>query len=633
MRDRNSFKYVSLFAMLLLSRMGVSAQESQIFRPQHRDIRLANDQLRHQHWELARQAARYSVQKLYSETDLHNAQYIATLTALEQDKAYAADSATVYLSQTISPAQEQRIDLSLAQYFFRKGEFNKAIPYYAAAGIENLSNDEIADARFELAYGYFTSRRFSEAAPLFASIRDVQGRYYAAGNYYYGLLAYNEGNYTEALSAFQRIEDEKQYRNIVPYYVAEIHYFSGDREKALQTATALIRREEKLYYDKELYLLAAQVLFEEGRYGEALPFFENYYDRTDQIRKEELYEMAYSYYSVKEWKPAIEKFRQLSTTQDSLGQTAMYLLGDSYLRTGDKKSARSAFGIASGMDFNKGQQEASLLLYSKLSYEQGYDDDAVRSLTQLILDYPQSAYQSEAKTIFSNLLLKTRNYSGAYDLLNGVTDRDAAWWKVHQKVTYGLATNYLQDGNLPLADSFYRLSRQRSADEELNAASAFWLGEIAMRRDEPATAYFTQFINYAEQYPTKDIAGSGATLSAAWLNMGYASMKDSKYEDARTYFAKVGKIGGRKDMSAAARVREADALFMLRDYKGALAAYEAANAGTVQERDYATLQKAIVLGALGRKADKVAQLNILVKKVNNGYQIPCPRARRCNSCL
>lgn len=616
MKGRVWLKYVFAFALPWLSSLGANAQESRIFRPEHKDIRLAEDQLSHQHWELAKQSARYALPKLRNSADSGTANYMLVITALEQNKPYAADSATAFLSQTVNPAYTQRTSLSLAQYYFRKGAFDKAIPYYAAAGIRNLTNDEIADSRFELAYSYFTARRFKDATPLFASIRDVEGKYYAAGNYYYGLLAYNEGNYMEALNSFQLIENEKQYSNIIPYYIAEIYYFNGDRDKALQTAITLTKREEKLYYDKELYLLAAQVLFEEGRYGEALPFFENYYDRTEQIRKEELYEMAYSYYSVKEWAPAIEKFKQLSTTSDSLGQTAMYLLGDSYLRTGDKRSARSAFGIASGMDFNKGQQEAALLLYAKLSYEQGYDDDAVRSLTQLILDYPQSSFLSEAKTIFSSLLLKTRNYSGAYDLLSQASQRDAAWWKVHQKVTYGLATHYLQDGNLPAADSFYRESRMQATDEELKAASAFWMGEIAMRRDEDATNYFNEFIAYANQYPAKDVAGSGATLAGARLNMGYISMKASRYEDARAYFNKVvaSSTTSNNTISSAARVREADALFMLRDFKGALTAYEGIIAANGKERDYAMLQRAIVLGALGKKSDKLAQLNTLMRK-------------------
>ena len=48
----------------------------------------------------------------------------------------------------------------------------------------------------------------------------------------------------------------------MPYYIAEIYYFKGDRKKALEEAMRLTRRSDKLFYDNELHLLAAQVLFE-----------------------------------------------------------------------------------------------------------------------------------------------------------------------------------------------------------------------------------------------------------------------------------------------------------------------------------------------------------------------------------
>src|ERR1019366_5526597 len=101
---------------------------------------------------------------------------------------------------------------------------------------------------------------------------------------------------------------------------------------------------------------------------EALPYFDFYYAHADKIRKQDLYEIAYCDYKTNEWAAAIEKFKLLSNATDSLGQTAMYLLGDCYLRTGNKPGARNAFGICADMTFNKGQQEAAMILYSRISY-------------------------------------------------------------------------------------------------------------------------------------------------------------------------------------------------------------------------------------------------------------------------
>ncbi len=614
--ERRTLKIISFLCFFLVQHVPLSAQESQAYRPEQKWIQLAEEQYNNGHFTLAIQSAKHSLETVKTKVDSARSHYYLTISKLKTDAADAEESALDFLSVTSNKPYEQRVSLALAQYYFRKGMAAKAIPYYEKASFENLSNEEIADAKFERAYGYFISRRFEEAFPLFKAVKEIEGKHFAAGNYYYALLAYNIGDYDQALISFQRIENEKEYRNIVPYYVAEIYYFKGDRKKALETATALLRREEKLYYDKELYLLAAQVLFEEERYGEALPFFENYYDRTDTIRKEELYEMAYSYYTVQEWKNAISKFRQLSNTEDSLGQTAMYLLGDSYLKTNDKKSARSAFGIAAEMPFNKGQQEAALLLHGKLSYDLGFDDDATASLTELIIEYPASPAISEAKTLLSELLLKTKNYSGAFDLLQQVTNRDKEYWRVFQKVSYSLGVQKLQDGNLAEADSFLTLAVNKGGDELYASTANFWKGEIAMRQKKPqqAISYLQRFVQFAEGKRDDDFAGSTASLGGAWLNLGYASMELQRYEDAKNYFSKIKSSNTKRAVvNENAQVREADALFMLKDYKAALAQYENVIASGSEDAGYAGVQKAILLGVLGRKAEKISVLQSLLK--------------------
>ncbi len=108
-----------------------------------------------------------------------------------------------------------------------------------------------------------------------------------------------------------------------------------------------------------MQLLTGQTLFEQKKFKEALPYFEYYYENSEKIRKEELYELAYTYYRLDKWSQAIEKFQPLSNAQDSQGQTSMYLLGDCYLKTGIKK-ARNAFGVCADMDFNASQKKRLL---------------------------------------------------------------------------------------------------------------------------------------------------------------------------------------------------------------------------------------------------------------------------------
>lgn len=594
-------------------------------QPHNQALVLTEEQYQQGHYRMAVQSARQYLgtaaqpTAVHTLTDMEKAQYYLALAQLKLNSDGCADSAEIFIGRTANPVYQQRTAFALAQYYFRHEQLTNAISWYEAAGIANLSNREIADSKFELAYCYFNSRQFEKAEPLFATIKEIDGRYHNPGNYYYGLLAYNTGDYENALKSFKRIDQLPEYSNIVPYYIAEIYYFMGDRQKALSEAQRLIRRPEKLYYDNELHLLAAQCLFEAEQYSEALPYFEHYYSNSNKIRKDELYEMAYCYYRVNDYPHAIDNFRQLSNAQDSLGQTAMYLLGDCYLKTGDKKSARSAFNICADLPYNAGQREASLLLAGKLSYELGYNDEAAARLRMLLSEYPQSAYASEAKTIFSDLLTKTNNYAEAYRMLQEVTNRDAAYTQVFQKVTYGYAMQQMQAGNLTMADSLLGLSLQNPADKSYEAVASFWKGDIAYRTQHfpEAISYTQAFIDNAGSQQRTSYISSTATQQHAYMNMGYAAMELNDFAAAQGYFAKAQQTQGTgysSQLAATATMREADAAFMRKEYAQAINLYNKAINSNSTDADYARFQKAIVLGVQNKTAEKTTILQSLINR-------------------
>ncbi len=117
-------------------------------------------------------------------------------------------------------------------------------------------------SKFELAYCHFNYKQFAEAKTILQSLKGVAGKYTASVHYYYGLLAYNEGDYQSARFSFEQIEQHKDFSRVVPYYLAEIEYFEGNKDKALAKARSIIAGQEQSYYHKEANLLAAQCLFE-----------------------------------------------------------------------------------------------------------------------------------------------------------------------------------------------------------------------------------------------------------------------------------------------------------------------------------------------------------------------------------
>jgi len=547
--------------------------------------------------------------------------YYLHLSDIKRNETNAVIAAQSFINHDINPVFRQRLAFAIAQNYFQKNELKSAIEYYEIAGIENLSNEEIADAKFELAYCYFNEQRFDQALPLFAAIKELpDNKYYLAGNYYYGLLAYNNKDYKNALRSFDRIKQQDAYKDIVPYYQAEINYFLGEPDKVLSISNSYLRKKGDLFYRKEMQLLTAQTLFEQKKYKEALPYFEYYYDNSDKIRKEELYELAYSYYRLEKWNEAIEKFKPLSNAKDSLGQTSMYLLGDCYLKINDKKGARNAFGICADMNYNTSQKEAASFLNAKLSYELGDEGFASKKLYSFLKEYPESSFSNEAKTLLTGLLAKNSNYGEAFAILSDMADKDNQTWTIYQQVAVGKAMQLMQNNEIKAADSILSLSLQQPINPDYEAIAYFWKGDIAYleKRYPQAIQYSRSFIEKAKNRESSiRTISANATVQNANLNIGYAQLESEDFNAAQSSFetAQKTKTNGYSDILAAdATLRQADALFMQKNYSAAATAYDEAINSGISNPDYAKYQKSLIFGLQGKFNEKKSLLNSIVQK-------------------
>lgn len=234
-----------LYVITCISTLQVAHSYAQVNTaqvPRNQQPTLSDELHRQGHYAVSGQTASegIKVQKagekvaLPDPSDADKARFNIATSKLNANTVDAAAYAESALSETVNPAYSQRLSYALAQYYFRRDKFATAIKYYEEAGVANLDNGEVADQKFELAYSYFNNKQLDKAKALFSYIKDLKdNKYYIAGNYYYGLLSYNENKYDEALRSFYIIKDEKEYRAYVPYYIAEIYYFKGDRARAL----------------------------------------------------------------------------------------------------------------------------------------------------------------------------------------------------------------------------------------------------------------------------------------------------------------------------------------------------------------------------------------------------------------
>jgi tetratricopeptide (TPR) repeat protein len=538
--------------------------------------------------------------------------YFMVVCELKLKQPIAENEARHYVEVVANEPRRQLMSYHLAKFYFTNNDFSNAVNYYQRAGLDNLSNDEIADTKFEKAYCYFNLKQFTQAKPLFNEIHQLpKNKYYIPANYYYGFICYMDRQYNEALKAFKLIENNEEYKNVVPYYIAEIYYFQGKKDEALSYGQAVLARGSNLFYEKEMKLLIGQLYFEKNDFAKALPLLEYYVSNSEKVDKEVLYEISYCYYQDKQLTKAIDGFKQLSSLKDSMGQNSMYLLGDCYLKTGQKANARNAFQYCAYNNSNPTQQQVSRFIYAKLSYELGYQDIALNELKKFLNDYPNSEYDTEAKELLVGLLANTNNFSDALALYESLGKPTPAMQKVYPRILFGKAVEYINDGQLARADELLSKVLADTYAGPILPFANFWKGEIALRNQK-----HDECIRYMTAYLQSSASSQGeANPAAAKYNLGYSWLKKENYKQALTYFEQVVKTVSPTSpaMEQDAYVRSADCYFMNGDFTKANAMYDNVINNALPQSDYAFFQKAMI-GGVKSSAEKIKTLNTLTRQ-------------------
>ena len=537
--------------------------------------------------------------------------YYSIACGLRLDDETAATAAREFIALEHHAPRIQMLSYQLGEYYYRKQAFTDAVDYYEKTGYDNLSNRDIAEMKYHQGYAYFTMQRFTDAKPLFNAVRQIPADpNYIDANYYYGFIAFYEKNYKEALSSFRVVENQPTYQKIVPYYVAEIYYFNGEKDKSIEYGEKFLKSGGQ-YYDLQLKQLVGHAYFEKKQYAKALPYLEQFAAKSPKLRREDLYELSYCYYEDKQWTKAISGFKELGGKQDSLAQNSMYLLGDAYLKTGQKPSARSAFLFCALNSSNAVQKEISTFHYGKLSYELGYTDAALTELKGFVAAYPKSAYQPEARELLVTVLANTNNYKEALSLFESIHSQNELVQKAYPKILYGRAVELINDQQVIQADELLnRLFSVPFNDAQLQPAY-FWKGEIAYRINKPDSA-----IDYLSTYIGKPVNYGEVNPSNARYTLGYSYLKIQDYQKALQNFEQVATTvsASSGNIQQDAFLRTADCYFMLRNYSKALRLYEVVISNNLPSADYAYYQKAVIAGANNQPTNKISILQSFAQR-------------------
>jgi len=609
-------KYIVLFFFVILLSSSLAAQQTKYLDDPQANFKQAREFFQNEYYSLAYPIFK-ELQAGMRETDRSNnavvyqeVKYYYLVCGLEQNDKGAADGAREFIDLENNTARVEMMNFHLAEYYFRQKDYTNAVHLYEGAGIDNLSNKEIADLKFHQGYCYFTRQQFDKALPLFNAIRQLpKDPNYIDANYYYGFISFYQKKYGEALAAFKIVEDHPRYEKVVPYYVANIYLVQGQKDKAIDYAEARLKKGNQ-YYDQELRQLVGHGYYEKQDFVKALPYLEQYVAQSKKVNREDLYELSYCYYQTQNWNKAIAGFKQLGGKEDSMAQNSMYLLGDAYLRTGQKANARNAFLFCSSNSSNPTQKEISKFNYAKLSYELGYQDVALAELQDFLQRYPKSTYNKEGKELTVSVLAGTNNYKDALVLMDSLDHPSENARRLYPRILYGRATEMANDGLLLGANELLDKALKDPYNASVLPYINFWKGEISYRLNkiDDAIHYYLEYLK------TGNTNGEVNPVNAKY-NLGYCFLKKENYHQAQGFFEQVVRTPtiGSSSMEQDAYIRNADCYYMNRDFKTALNMYNKVLDLSWPAGDYASFQKAMIAGVNNGK-EKIALLNSISRK-------------------
>jgi TolA-binding protein len=559
-----------------------------------------------------------------------DAQYYYIICGLQLDETGAASLAKTFVDLDNHLAHVQMVSFYLGEYYYQRKEYHNALVYYGKSNIVNLNNRQIATMKFHQGYAYFVSQDFEKAKPLFNTIRQLPADpNYIDANYYYGFLAFSERLYETAIECFLIAETHPDYQHVVPFYLTELYYFSGNREKALTYGEAAIKRNGQ-YYDLQLKQLVGHLLFEKREFARALPYLETYIASTEKVRREDLYELSYCYYEAKNWNKAIQGFKQIGGALDSLEQNSMYLLADAYLKVNDLQNARNAFQFCAANNSNLVQKEVSGFHYAKLSYELGYFDIAVKSFQQFLTQYPKSGYVNESKELLVSTLANTNSFKDALSLYESLPNKSANATALLPRLLYGRTVELINDQQLDAAEILLDQILITPNNTPQLPLVNFWKGELSYRSGKMDDA-----IQFLTQYLKASIRNGEVNPSNARYNLAYAYLKKEMYKQAKEQYELVNKNPhtALNNVERDAVVRAADCWFMLKEYKQAVNLYEQVVQLNWASADYATYQKAIIAGATNNQVQKLALLQLIPQVYPTSSMLAQARLEMANTYL
>lgn len=529
---------------------------------------------------------------LVAENEYIDAQYYKAASAAALYHPDAVMLLNNFISNYPSESKTRLAWFQLAILYFKEKKWKSATEYFEKIDVSYLNDAEISEYYFKSGYSYFMKGDNLKAIAAFRQITNVENKYRTAANYYFGHISYLNKNYETALNTFQSLRGAETFGVLVPQYITHIYFVQAKYDSCIVAAKEAIETPGAQNVP-EIKRMMAEAYYRKGDYNQASVLFLEYQKTTPSLTRDDLYKIGYTYYKVEKYNDAILNFQKVVNVNDTMAQKAYYHLGDCFLKTKNKQSARNAFQFAAKSDFDAAITEDALFNFGKLSFELGFQPQAITTFTQYVKNYPTSHNKDICNEYLAKLYLQTKNYKEALALLESLKDKNPTAKEAFQKVAYYRGNELYNDGDYSKAIGLYEKAIINNVDNNMAAYAIYWKAE-ALYKQQKYEAAIKQFRTFVFYPSSVNIANHDNAL----YDLGYCHFKLKQYTVAGDWFRKfIAAITTTGDIRAIdARVRIADVGFISGNYDVAREFYTAAITAKSSATDYCLFQKGMIDG-------------------------------------
>ncbi len=493
---------------------------------------------------------------------------------------------------------------NLADFYFSKRAYTKAIEYYDLVDISKLRNKYRDNYKFQFAYCLFSVGDLKEAAAYFHDLLSNESEYQHKAKYYFGYIAYAEGNLATSKRHFEDLLALGLYTDEIPLYITQIYHQQNEYNLLLNFSLNYIDSINDS--SAEMYKLVAEAYYHTKDFSRAIYYFNDKY-LAGQHNLDNLgyYLLGQSYYRTQEYSLASTSFNKIIEAEDSLAQNAYYYLADCYLELGDKKSAQNAFESASYYDFNNAITEHSNFNFAKLCYELGYPyADPTMILQDFINDFPTSEYLDEAYSYLVNAFLTHKDYPRAIKSMEANGLENIRLQQAYQEVSYYRAVQLFNDKDYSNSILHFDKSLDYPHDKTYQALAMYWKGEAYYDLER-----YTECIATYNEFQNSALASTMPEFESASYHIAYANFKLWNFSKAITAFETFSaNVVSTDTRLHDAYTRMGDAYYMLKDYTHSINNYNKAIKLWGLDTDYAAYQIALAYHQMDKHESVIEHL-------------------------